>query len=226
MSIGAAILGSAVIGGLATSQAADAQSDAASSSAAAQLQANRENIELQREIFNQQREDNAPWRDAGRLAVEKLQAAINDGTFDLSKFRFQEDPGYQFRMKEGVNALDASAAARGRLRSGAQDRAVTRYGQNLASDEFSRAWNRNAAAKTSNFNQLASLAQVGQVANAANQAAGSNYATNAGNSTINMGNAIAQNAVNQGNATASAYQGYANAANTGIQNYLLYRNLK
>jgi hypothetical protein len=224
MGIEAAIIGGAIIGGVATSQAADAQANASSDASAAQLQANRENIALQREIFNQQREDNAPWRNAGAQAIKQLQASINNGTFDPANFKFTADPGYQFRLQEGVNALDASASARGRLRSGAQDRAVTRYGQNMASDEFSRAWNRNLATKTTNFNQLASLANVGQIANSANQAAGSQFAANAGQSTINTGNAIAQNAINQGNVTASAYQGYATTANQGIQNYLLYKD--
>ncbi len=49
---------------------------------------------------------------------------------------FYASPGYQFRLDEGVNALDKSAAARGRLRSGAQNKALTRYGQGLASEEF------------------------------------------------------------------------------------------
>lgn len=224
--VATAIVGGAVIGAVATNKAAKTQAGAAEDAAQAQLMANRENIDFQREVFNQQREDNAPWREAGKEAIGKLQAAMNAGEFDPSKFKFTADPGYQFRITEGVNALDASASARGRLRSGAQDRGVTRYGQNLASDEYSRAWNRNLATKTTNFNQLASLAQVGQIANSANQDASNRMAENVGRSTTATGNAIAQNAINQGNVTASAYQGYANTANQGIQNYLLYKTLQ
>lgn len=224
--VATAIVGGAVIGAYATNQAADAQASASADASNAQVTANRENIAFQREVFDQQREDNAPWRDAGVSALNSIQKGLGDGSFDPSKFDFRADPGYQFRVSEGVNALDASAASRGRLRSGAQDRAVTRYGQNMASDEYQRAWNRNLTTKTTNFNQLASLANVGQVANESNQAAGNRMATSVGNSTINTGNAIAQNSINQGNVTASAYQGYANTANQGIQNYLLYRELR
>lgn len=49
---------------------------------------------------------------------------------------FYESPGYQFRMDEGIKALDQSAAARGRLLSGAQNKAINRYAQGVAGDEF------------------------------------------------------------------------------------------
>jgi hypothetical protein len=52
------------------------------------------------------------------------------------------DPGYAFRMSEGQKALEASAAARGGLFSGATGKALTDYSQNLASQEYDKAWNR------------------------------------------------------------------------------------
>lgn len=102
---------------------------------------------------------------------------------------FYASPGYQFRMDEGVNALDRSAAARGRLLSGAQAKALNRYGQGVASDEFSNYTNRLA--------QLAGYG--GQV--------------------VNQGAALSQSAANSqsniladiGNARASGYLGSANA---------------
>lgn len=224
--VATAIVGGAVIGAYGTSQSSKALSKASDRASNAQLQASRENIEFQREVFEQQREDNAPWREIGARSLDQIQAGMDRGDFDLANFNFEADPGYQFRRQEGINALDASAAARGRLSSGAQDRAVTRYASDLASQEYQNAFSRNAAVKTNNFNQLATLANVGQIANQANQSAGNRMAENVGNSTIATGNAIANNQINQGNARASAYQGYATAANQGIQNYLLYKNLQ
>ncbi len=226
---GGAILGSAVIGGISSSKAAKAQSKAAGKASDAQVQANRENIAFQREMFEQQRKDNAPWREIGEQSLKQLQGAINSGRFDPGSFQFnfQADPGYQFRRQEGINALDSSAAARGRLQSGAQDRAVTRYASDLASQEYGNAFNRSlagyqleASRRANQFNQLASLANVGQVANSADQAARQQMTQNVGSSTIATGNAIAQGAINQGNARASGYQGVANSLNQGIQNAL------
>lgn len=102
---------------------------------------------------------------------------------------FYASPGYQFRVNEGVSALDKSAASRGRLRSGAQNKALTRYGQGIASEEFGNYTNRLA--------QIAGLGggAASQSASAA-QIAGGNYS-----------NAMS------GMATTRA-SGYANAANT------------
>jgi len=54
----------------------------------------------------------------------------------------EEDPGYQFRLDEGRKAMERSAAARGTLRSGATLKGLIDYGQNTASDEYQKAYNR------------------------------------------------------------------------------------
>lgn len=58
------------------------------------------------------------------------------------QFRFKEDPGYQFRTQQGLQALEGSAASRGQALSGATLKALQEYGQAAASDEYSRAYNR------------------------------------------------------------------------------------
>lgn len=226
--------GSAILGAVSSKKAADAQSSSATRAADAQVLANRESIDFQKEIFDQQREDNAPWRNIGEQSLKQLQAGVRSGRFNPGSFdfNFEEDPGYQFRRQEGIDALDASAASRGRLQSGAQSRAVTRYGSDMASNEYGNAFNRamneyqaNAGNKQQQFNQLASLANVGQVANSADQQARQAMANNVSQSTQATGNAIAQGAINQGNARASSYQGMAQAGQQGMQNYLLYNML-
>lgn len=221
--VATAIVGGAVVGAYATNRAASAQADASDRASDAQLQASRENIEFQREVFEQEREDARPWREIGTQSLEQLQTGIKSGKYDLSNFKFEADPGYQFRKQEGINALDASAAARGRLLSGAQDKAVTRYGQNFASHEYDKAYQRNAQAKTNSFNQLASLARVGQVANDGISQARSEMSANVQNSTNQAANSIANNEMNQANIRSSAYNNYAQTANQGMQNYLMYR---
>lgn len=108
--------------------------------------------------------------------------------------RFQTSPGYQFRVGEGIKALDRSAAAKGALFSGAQGKALNDYGQNMGSQEFGNY-----------VNMLGGLSGSGLSAN-----------TSAGNNGTNiMGSGVS--ALNQGNALrASAYQNSANALASGI----------
>lgn len=246
-------VGAAVVGGIAADRAGKRQAQAAGQAADAQVQANRENIEFQQYMFQQSRADQAPWREVGARAIQNMEWAFNQGHFNPGYFEapefsftqqdFEADPGYQFRQQEGVNALDASAASRGLLLSGAQQKALQRFGQGLASQEYSDAFNRalathqtqfgdaldafntNAAANQNRFNQMASMAQVGQAANQATQQARSQMAQQVGQSTINTGNAIAQGAINAGNASASAYQNMAGAAQGGINNALFMYGL-
>jgi hypothetical protein len=64
------------------------------------------------------------------------------GQYTPETFNFQADPGYQFRMQEGQKAIEGSAAARGTQLSGATMKALAKYGQNLASDEYGKAYDR------------------------------------------------------------------------------------
>lgn len=74
----------------------------------------------------------APYQQVGRTALERYRDVVLGG--DMSQFR--TSPGYQFRVAEGVKALERGAAARGGLLSGAQQKALTRYGQDVASQEY------------------------------------------------------------------------------------------
>lgn len=140
--------------------------DAASKAADAGVSASRDNIALARDIFNTARADNALFRDVGNrsaLALGQLMGLVPKGPGPSPVDLFRKSPGYQFRLGEGVKALDRSAAARGLLRSGGTMKAVQRYGEGLASDEFNNYVNR-----------LGTLAGFGTNANASNQAAGAN----------------------------------------------------
>jgi len=125
--------------------------------------------------------------------------------------QFQADPGYGFRMSEGMKGLERSAAARGGLLSGATLKGIQRYGQDLASQEYTNAFNRYQTERNARLNPLQSLAGVGQTATNQLGAAGQNYATGAGEA---LG-AGAQ-------ARASGYMGMANAAAGGIGQYMNY----
>lgn len=157
----------------------------------AQQQAARDANATQLHIFNQQREDAQPWRQAGIDALGQISSGMDDMTRSFSMEDFQKDPGYQFRMQEGQKALENSAAARGGLNSGATLKALSRYGQDFASNEYTNAVNRYNTDRTTRFNMLSSLAGTGQTANTQIGQAGQNYANAYGNNVTGAANAQA-----------------------------------
>ena len=75
--------------------------------------------------------------------------------------KFQQSPGYQWQLGQGLRAVDAGAASQGMLRSGATLKAEQTFGQGLADTDFGNYWNR--------LNQLSSsgLTAAGGIASAA-----------------------------------------------------------
>lgn len=124
---------------------------------------------------------------------------------------YVQDPGYQFRLSEGMKGLDRSAAARGGLQSGAALKAAANYSQNAASAEYGNAYNRFNTDQNTQYNRLASLAGLGQTATSATAAAGSNYANNVGSYAMTNGANQGNAALSAGNARGSSYSGIANA---------------
>jgi hypothetical protein len=174
-----------------------------------QVGAARDAAALQNEQFQQTREDQLPFLEAGKRALTKLESAADYTPFGMSQF--QQDSGYAFRLSEGQKALDRSAAARGGLISGGALKAAQRYGQDLGSQEYTNAFNRYQAERQARLGPLQSLAGVGQTT--ANQL-GSFGAANA----ANVGNLMTGGAA----ASAAGTVGQANAFNQGVSSYLNY----
>lgn len=202
---GGAIAGS-LISSNASKHAAKAQTNAANQSNNTQLQ-----------IYNQNRQDQMPWLNAGTSALNRLSSiyglngsggttgtvnqagyetatptTLGSGSPDYSSFF--NSPDYQYALQQGIKANDASAAARGNLYSGGYGEALNGYAQGMATQNLGNYMNR-----------LASIAGLGQssAGNLASQ--GQNYA-----------NAVGTNLTNAGNATASGYLNTGSAINNGI----------
>lgn len=75
----------------------------------------------------------SPYMAAGGQGLNELLRGYNPG--DLT-----QDPSYQFRLAEGQKALEKSMAARGMLNSGQAMKAITDYGQNMASTAYDDAY--------------------------------------------------------------------------------------
>jgi hypothetical protein len=142
-----------------------------------------------KDIYDQQRADNAPWREAGQRAVGKMEDA--DYMRDFTMADYQADPGYQFRMDEGQKALEKSAAARGGLMSGGFMKGLAKYSQGVASQEYQNAYDRFNSDRDRRFGRLSQLSGMGQQANALTGQAAGQY-MQAGNEAISaIGNAQA-----------------------------------
>jgi hypothetical protein len=198
--VAGAVVTSAVVGSQAAKSAASTQANAANRAADLQMQQFERQVELQE-----------PWRQAGITALNKLTPLATEYT-PFGMDQFQQDPGYAFRMQEGMKALERSAAARGGLLSGGMLRGAQRYGQDLASQEYMNAFNRYQAERNARLNPLQSLAGVGQTATNQLGQAGQAMASNVGQA---LG-AAAQ-------ARASGYVGGANALTGALGTYLNYQ---
>jgi hypothetical protein len=212
--------GGSIVGGLMGSKAAKsaARTQAASADYAAQLQ---------QEQFDKQVELQAPFREAGLTAQNKLLDYMGlspnaGGKYarDFSMADYQADPGYAFRLSEGMKGLNATAAARGGLISGNALRAATAYGQEMGSQEYQNAYNRYQTNRSNQLNPLQSLMGAGQTATNTMGQAGQNYANQAGEAYMGAGNARASGYVGSANAWSNAI---GNATNVYNQNQMINR---
>ena len=196
--VAAAIAGSAVIGAYSSNKASKAQQ-----------QAQREASAAEERMFNRQVELQEPFRQAGVNALPELVEASRYTPFGMEQF--QQDPGYGFRLKEGLRALESSAAARGGLLSGNAMRGITRYGQELGSQEFGNAFNRYQAERQARLGPLQSLTGMGQ-----------STAATLGTQAGQYGQQMAQGAAAMGNIRASGYMNTANALTGALGQGLNY----
>ena len=194
--------GGAIVGGMISGSAAK-------SAAGTQAAAARDAADVQRQMFERQVELQEPWRKAGEQALNKLIPLTDYTPFSMAQF--QADPGYGFRVSEGMKALERSAAARGGLLSGATLKGVQRFGQDLASQEYTNAFNRYQTERAARLQRLQSVAGVGQTTAQQIGQAGQTMASNVGEALTSGAAARASGYVGQANALTGALGGAANA---------------
>lgn len=245
-----AVGGSAILGGIAANKAAKQQKQAAQAAINTQNKA----LDQQKVIFDTQVSNLEPFRQAGLAGQNRLlqqlglggdtqasdygslnkQYTPNQFTADQFNYDQYSDPSTQFRLKEGLKALQSTAAARGGLLSGATLKAASRYGQDLASQEYQNAFsryqtNRNSALNEFNTNEtnrvnafntnranaiqpLEFLSGLGR--DAVNSING--YAGNYGNAIGANGQNISSAQIDRGNAAAAGTVGTVNAITNAL----------
>jgi hypothetical protein len=197
----AAIAGSAIVGAGASlfgsSQASKSADKAAKQQKkAAKIAAAQQKAALERQIGLQE-----PFRQVGVNALAEYPKAAEYTPFGMPQF--QADPGYNFRLAEGMKALERSAAARGLLQSGGTLKGIQQYGQNLASDEYQNAFQRYLTERQAKLSPLEYQIGLGQAAASGQAANVGTTANSLSELTQALGNIGAQRAVAQGNIAAS-----------------------
>lgn len=166
-------------------QAASQASDAATRSS--------ENAQaLQKDTLDKQMALSAPYREAGVVGQNRLMELLGLGSNtgaegygryakDFSMADYQADPGYGFRLSEGMKQLGSQARAQGGAVSGRTMMGAQNYAQGLASQEYNNAFNRYQTNRTNQLAPLGSLMTSGQNAAAGAGAQAGSYGANVGN---------------------------------------------
>ena len=247
-------IGGAVVGGVTANQAAN-QLNAGQAQARSQIQQGTQ----QAAAFQQ------PYYQSGLTTLNNLTGMVNSGAaygqggfgvnpynyqmgqapgaYQQTPFSFQQDPGYQFQLQQGLNSVQNSAAAGGGLLSGATMQALQKYGTGLAAQDYNNAYQRyilgqqlGMGIQNQGYNQYAKTTELGmgnaqetynsqaQQANAAygrmNQLAGygENAARNLSGLYGEQGQSLASSYINQGANTAAGTVGIGNAVTGGLKN--------
>lgn len=227
----AALLTSALISAGTSAASGAIGSKAAKSAAKTQLDATTESNKLQKYMFDQNQENMKPWLSAGSDAIHKLSDFVNQGDsdftgkFDSSKVQF--DPGFDLRMKESQKAIDRWAAKTGTYGSTGTPAKLSRNAQDLTSQEYSNAYNRQMGEfqqtynifsqnRARKYNELAGVAGAGQSAASFLGNLGENYATTVGNNTQAGANAEAAGTVGSANSINGALGNIGSAAQQSL----------
>lgn len=201
--VAVAVAGAAVVGAVASNSASNKASKASKNAANAQLTASQQSIAEQQREYDQTRQDQLPFLQAGYDALDKEKAFLN-GDFS----GFMNSPDYKFSLDQEIGALDKSAASHGALYSGGHDADLMKYAGGLA-DQFANNY----------WNKLAGQAGQGQVTATNLGALGANEAGMIGQYLTNAGNARASSYINQGNIAAQNIGNIGNAFNQWLGYY-------
>jgi hypothetical protein len=217
----AAIAGSAIVGAGASLIGGSQQAKAAKSAAKAQTKATKATIAQQERALERQIGLQEPFRQTGVNALADYGTASQYTPFGMDQF--QADPGYQFRMSEGLKALERSAASRGILQSGGTLKDITRFGQDAASQEYQNAFQRYLTERQTRLQPLEYRIGLGQGA-ASGQAAnvGSTAAT-VGGLTTSLGDIRSAGTMGQANAYNNMLSNISGLATQGAEAYGQYQ---
>lgn len=174
----------------------------AQQAAATQARAATQAINLQTGMFNSSQANLQPFISGGAQAMGSLNGKLADGslggTFSGADYLANKDPGYQFQLDQGNQALQNSQAAKDGVLGGSSLKGLIDYNQGMASTGYQSAYNRWLSTQQNTYSQLAGTAGIG--AGAANTGA---------QSAAKFADAIGGNITGRGNSLAAGQSGAA-----------------
>jgi hypothetical protein len=200
--------------------------------------------DFQNGVWSGTQQNEQPYISAGQTSVNNLSRLANDPNFSTYGSTFhaptlaevEATPGYQFQLQQGTDAIAKQAAATGTLLSGNTGKALTDYGQGLASTTYNDRYNQALQTYMTNYgvwnndttnqvNRLGTLAGLGQNATATTGQLGQSAANTVANIDLTGGAQQAQQINNAAAARASgilgknqAYQGMIGGITSGLDN--------
>lgn len=145
---------SSYMGAQAAKQAAQVQSEAADRATSTQT-----------DMYNQSRNDNAPYMQNGGIALSSLMGKLGNGElggqFSPADYLANKDPGYEFQLQQGNQALQNSQAAHNGVLSGSSLKGLIDYNQGMASTGYQNAYERWLLSQKNTFGQLSNVASMG-----------------------------------------------------------------
>lgn len=244
--IAAASIGGSLVGGLFGKSAADTQAQAAQQAAALEAQDQQKALQFQQQVFDTQQAEQQPWMNAGKGALTSLQGLLAPGgqlTQQFGQFQAptlaeaEQNPGYQFALQQGEQALQAGAAAQGNLLSAGTQKGLVNYGQQAGQQDYQQVYNNALNAYQQNFNtfntnqqnmfnRYASLAGLGQQAASTAGAQAGQAANNYGNLLLTGAQQIGLDKQAAAYQTGSGYAALGNALSNGLGNLAGLLSLK
>jgi len=222
------------------------QANAAKSAQQLEAENQRQALEFQKQVWQQQQGNMAPWIHQGQGAINTLGGLQNQalqgqgplapwtGQFQAPTLaQAQNEPGYKFALQQGTNALTNSAAASGNLLTGNTGEALQQYGQqfgeqnyqnvyNRAMQQYQLGYNQYEQNQSNLFNRYASLAGLGQTSAAQLGNQGQAAAGNIANINLTGAQQQAQQINNAAYQQASGYGSAASILAGGTNNLMQY----
>lgn len=196
-------LGSSMIGANGASNAAQTQANAATQS-----------IAMQQGMFNSSQANLQPYINGGSRAMGQLNSKLADGslggTFSGADYLANKDPGYQFQLDQGNQALQNSQAAKDGVLGGSSLKGLIDYNQGMASTGYQSAYNRWLQSQQNTYGQLAGAAGIGANSASAGATSAGNFSRGIGDTMTGRGNSLAAGQVGVANNYGRAVGGFGN----------------
>lgn len=145
-----------------------------------------------------------PYMNAGQNSLSTLMSQYNSLINDPAKVMnmlgsgFQESPGYQFNMNQGMNAAKNAAASGGMLGTQAHQNDAASIASNLANQEYMNYLGNAMNLYTGGLNGLSGINEMGY-------GASNEYGNTLGNNQMNMANMSYLGQSNQNQSNMNAY---------------------